>query len=619
MQARQSGACWIAVGMCVVILAMVSVERLSSAAIDPAPYLDTDTYSRMVRVVDLWTTGDWYDAGYDRIYPDGLESHWTRPLDAAIVALAVPLTWFMDDARALHWAGWFIAPLLSVLCVALFAWSLRPLMSGLATVFTALSLLFVLPVLASFLPGRPDHYPPLILLFGVVLWGLVRLFTTPSWRSGAIAVGVALPLVVWVNITGSLLTMMVPVALGVRWLVSGEDWARRNQWVGVAATVACLIALFVEHPPSSALTTVEFDRLSQFHLVLFLVIALFWTGVRAVERKWPTWSGHGVRRAASAIPLAVVGLVILLAAYPQVMAPDRGIAIDPLYEQARLIRISEYQPVIRPGDLESAGSALRAVAMNAGYILPFVMGVLGLLVLLIRADGAARWVWGTLAGLAAGYLLAMWPPVLAWMTLIMVILAPGVGVVVAAVFAAFANLRPAARIPLRVVATAGVMLGPIMVQSATQNAYGVRPIGAIQDCGFSALGDWLAEAVPAEPRLRIMAVADMGAELMYRTPHMVYAIPNHRRQRGFDMTWHVMSATTPDGARKAMQAADADLLIVCDTPAFRLRHPDIDEDETFRARLLSGAEPAWLTPMDPPESVPGVVRVYRVTLDGTGG
>jgi hypothetical protein len=599
--------------MCAGILALVSVERMVNATIEPAPFMDTDTYSRMVRVVDLWQTGDWYDATYDRILPDGLESHWTRPLDAAIVLLAVPLSWVMPDRLALHWAGWFIAPVFCLLTVAVLTCALRRVLSPPAVVFSGVGVLLAFPMFAVFTPTRPDHYPPLILVFAVMLWGLITLFSAPGWRRGAVAIGAALVLAIWVNISGAMLALAIPVALGVRWLVSGGDWARRNLWVAGAATVTCLIALFIERPPLNALTAVEFDRLSVAHLVLFAVIAAFWTGVEAVGRRYPGGAGHIPGRALHAAPLALVGVAALLLAFPQVLGPDHGIPIDPLYARTRLAWIGEYRPLVTAADFETVRTATLAVAAQAGYLMPAVLGTLGLLVLLVRGPAGVRWVWGILLALAVIYTALAWPPVAAWITMSTAVVLPGYGVVLGGAFAAFE------RAPMlwRVLSRAGVILvlglGPSVLQTWAPGQVDPEDAYAFNVCGFTPLGEWLAEAFPAtDPPMRVMTWADLGGELLYRTPHAVYALPNHRRQPGYDMIWRVMTAPDQRTAREEILSAAADILIVCESPNTATNFEQIGDSTGFRVRLLAGEVPDWLTPLETPESIPDTVRVFRV-------
>ncbi|MBB4287094.1 hypothetical protein [Roseospira goensis] len=613
--ARDATACWVAVALSAVIVGAVTVN---AAVVDGSAlpgFFGTDTYARMVRVVDLWQGGAWFEARYDRILPDGLVSHWTRPLDVLIILCALPFMPVMDAPAALHWGGFIVAPVLCVVAVGGLAFALRPLLGAVQTTFAALALLFIAPIIGVFVPGRPDHYPPLILAFVLILWGLVRLMTEARWRRGAVAVGLGLPLAIWVNISGVLLALAIPVVLGVRWLVSGDDWGRRNVWVAAAAVAGTIGALVIERPPLDAVTAVEFDRLSLWHLSVFVAVLAFWMALGAVERRRPGWTAGRVGRAAVAAPLAVVGLAALLALFPQVLGPDQGIPIDPLYERVRLVRIDEYQPLLSAADLASWGRALTAMAEKGAYFGAAALGLVGLALLLVRGPGPARWVWGTLIALAAVYMGLTWPPNAAWMPLVLAFLAPGYGVLVAGVFEALGALALPIRVPARVAATILVMFAPFGVQRLAA-ADAAEPGPNLKEvCAFTGVADWIAATMPAPPRLNIMAVADMGSELMYRTPHRVYAMPNHRLQPGFTTTWEVMTADDAATARGIATGAGVDLLVVCDTPGMDGFFTDADSATDFRSRLLAGERPDWLRPLELPARLGDALHVYRVVND----
>ena len=605
-------ACWGGALACAVILGALGVYRLQGDGGALPPYLDTDTYSRLVRVRDLWFGGGWYTSAFERIVPDGLVSHWTRPLDVLVIVCALPLMAFMDPLVALHWGGYLVSPVLCLVAATILACALRPLLNPHQVVFTALALVFVYPLLSVFLPGRPDHYPPLIVVAALIVMGLVLTFTRPGRRAGPLLLGAALPLAIWVNISGVLLALAVPVILGLRWLVSGAPWAGRNRAMALAATLACLVALTLERPPAEAFFTVEFDRLSIAHVAVFATILAFWSAVVAIESRRPSWSAGPIRRLPWTAGLAAVGVGVLLGLFPQLLTPDRGIPIDPLYAATRLVRISEYQPLIEPENLTSLGALLRRLAHEGLHSLPLVLSALGLLALLARPHSApgARWVWGSLLALALIYLAATWPPVPAWMTIILALLVPGYGALAGWAFAALSGLRLAVRVPARVGVTCLIMLAPVAVQTLARPEASQRT-SVLELCHFTALSRHLDRELPDTPRQNIMTMADMGAELMYRTPHAVYAIPNHRLQPGFTMTWRVMTADSAHQARRHLAQARADILIICEAEGLNLFRDD-DPARDFRTRVLNGEVPAWLTPLPLPEPLNDTLRVYRV-------
>lgn len=612
MNASRGFEYWGAVVFCAFIMILVTARMIGLSPHDLPSYIGTDTYSRMVRVRDLWAGGSWFNPVYDQVIPHGLLSHWTRPLDVLISVCALPFMLVMRQETALFWGGYVVAPGLGIVTAGLLAAALRRVLTPLQTAMTIVSLICVTPLLATFLPGRPDHYAALIPVLALIVWGLVLMATSPYGRHGATLVGIALPLAVWVNISGVLAALLFPVALGVRWLVAGGAWSQLNQRVAAVASATCLVILFVERPPLDTVSVVEFDRVSVWHLCVFLAIVLFWTGIRTVEQRWPAIDRGAVSRLVPAIPLALVGVGALLVAFPQVLAPDHGIAIDPLYVGVRLLRIEEYYPLIDAADFESAWTVLSAVATQTGYLLPLIISVVGMLILLVRGGPERRWVWGSLLVVAVTMLLVTWPPVAAWMPMILFFLLPGQGLIAAMAVSACPRARLLVRMPLRVALASAVLVGPFVVQAITHTADKEKNPNVLTHCSVDDLTRWLGATLPPAPPLNIMALADMGAALMYWTPHRVYAIPNHRLQPGFATRLEVISAPTDDDALARATDAQVDILVICDVAIDTdVRDPTLPRPP-FKTRLLQGDEPDWLTPLPTPDSVSDAVRVFRV-------
>jgi len=606
---------WLAVLFCAFVLAAMAGKLIAIAPFSLPDYLGTDTYARMVRVRDLWAGGPWFDPVYTRILPDGLVSHWTRPLDVLISLCALPFLPFMARETALFWGGYLVSPVLGVVTAVVLMLALRRMFTPLQTAMSVALLVCTVPILGTFFPGRPDHYSALLPVMGLILWGLVLLFTTEHWRRGALLVGICLPLALWVNMSGALVSLVVPVALGIRWLVSGGGWTRTNQWIGTAAAVTCLGVLFIERSPSTALTVVEFDRISVWHLCVFATIALFWTVLQRLEDRRPALTVGPMRRMVAALPFGVIGIGALLLAFPQVLGPHQGIPVDPLYARMRLAHIEEYLPLIDATSLESLSTFMTALGTSAASILPLILGIAGAAVLLVVGPSDRRWLWGSVLFVSLACTALTWPPVLAWMPMILLLLLPGYGALAAMVVEAPARLPRLARVPIRTALVLGVMVGPILVQVVSRTTQGPEDQNILEGCTFGALARWLDEALPPSPPLNIMAVADMGGELMYRTPHNVYAIANHRLQPGFATRWSVVSAPDAETARTRVAAADVDVLVLCS--AVRQMDPlnPSDPPAPFKASVLAGAVPPWLEPIPTPETISEAVRVFRVRLD----
>ena len=172
----------------------------------------------------------------------------------------------------------------------------------------------------------------------------------------------------------------------------------------------------IERGPGD-LFAVESDRLSIVHVLLFALIAGFWSiiawaeagaGRSAPAHATATTSRHPgpllsswlpTRQAMRRMLVALVGMaaiaVIMLLCFPDLRQGPLG-QVDPLYARIRLQNIIEIQPLVPPEWLTSGrvGEALGRLIRVVGIAL-FALPCLG--ILLVRRSGPAWRFWATVA------------------------------------------------------------------------------------------------------------------------------------------------------------------------------------------------------------------------------
>ena len=90
------------------------------------------------------------------------------------------------------------------------------------------------------------------------------------------------------------------------------------------------------------------------------------------------------------------------------------------------------------------------------------------------------------------------------------------------------------------------------------------PEQKIESAGRACPLDRLAAVLNRAPAPQtLLAYADYGAELLYRTPHSVLSIPNHRPQPGFAATWRILTATDEGAARAELTQFGVDRILLC--------------------------------------------------------
>ncbi len=119
----------------------------------------------------------------------------------------------------------------------------------------------------------------------------------------------------------------------------------------------------------------------------------------------------------------------------------------------------------------------------------------------------------------------------------------------------------------------------------------------------------------ASPK-RILAFPDYGPELLYRTPHSVFSIPNHRNQPGFRRGYRILSTNDFTESEALLRESETDLIVICPGRSReRYYSQDTDGRSLFQA-LSAGEYPDFLEPLVLPEALSRNFKVYAVKSEG---
>lgn len=591
---------------------------------------DPDAYMRLNRVLELHDGGAWFDSTFSRINPpDGHVQHWTRPLDALLLAGAWLLEPLLGFERALYLWGVLISPALLALAVIAVGWAAAPVLDREARLLACLVLLTQPIVLAYTSVGRPDHHS-LLLLLALILIGLTaRLAAAPGDRRAALLAGAIAAFSIWVSPEAIIFVAVSLATLGLFWLAGTPDLARANRAYLLVAAAVLAIALIIERGPGD-LFAVESDRLSIVHLVASMLIAGFWSAISWAEsaRLRPPGepaSATAPRRPGPFLPVpgaaseggavmrrllaALVGIAvvagIVLFCFPELRQGPLG-QVDPLYARIRLQNIVEIQPLMPAEWLTSGrfGEALHRLTKFLGIAL-FALPCLGML--LVRRSGPAWRFWATVA-LALLVFLPLAFYQVRWASYAEAFLvwpyAAGVAWLVSRPWAA-ANR---AGVPLRPFVILAALFWPALIAGALPQQE-VESAG--QACPLDRLAAVLNRAAPG-PRT-LLAYAGYGSELLYRTPHRVLSIPNHRPQPGFAATWRILTSTDERVARDELARFGVDWILLCPSATERaLFAVDAATGPTLYQHLADGEAPDWLRPVPLEEDLAAAARLFEV-------
>ena len=329
---------------------------------------DPDSWTRLLRVMDLWETGAWFAGPLPALGPaPGLSLHWTRPLDLLILApaglLRAALDLPMRDAVLL--AGAAVSPVLHATSALAACWAAAALWARLGPLVAGL-LVALHPVALGYGAfGRADHHM-LILLAGMLALGAALRAAAPARAGVAWGAGGAAAAGVWVSPEALLFAAPILAGFGGAWVAEGRPgWpghgmAAQGLRASLGFALVVALALVVEAPPAGWLTG-DYDNVSAQHLLMGLLAA----AVFALAR--PLRPGM-VRRGLAGLALAGAALAVLLALRPGALAGSLSGA-DAAAVALFLPLVAEMQPLA--GRLEVVaylGSALAApVALILGW------------------------------------------------------------------------------------------------------------------------------------------------------------------------------------------------------------------------------------------------------------
>jgi len=582
--------------------------------------VDPDGYMRLNRVIQLHDGGAWFDSRYGRINPpEGHVQHWTRPLDALLLAGGWLLEPMLGFRQGLYAWGVLISPVFLALSVLALAWAAEPVLDRDARLFACLVFLMQPTILAYSSVGRPDHHSALLLLFLIVLGLTFRVLIDPLDRRSAKLGGAVAALALWVSLESMTFISCSMTILGLFWLLGDSRLAVQCRNFSLTLTICLAGALAIERGPVEPFA-IETDRLSILHVVLFSLIYLFWLLAIRFERPESVRREPVARiavyiRRPFAIPdppspqsgsilgraiFAGAGLASIVLAM-LILFPEFGHGplgeVDPLYDELRLQRIVEIQPLIAPGLLafwrfgEIAGRVIQVLGI-ALVAVPF------LVLLLKTSKDPRRRVWATVTLTLALYLpLALYQ--VRWSGYVQALSVLPYSALVSWLLLCVAEHLPPSRLqlvrPLIIVVALfwPTGLGALLPQEEIEMASDACPLQPV-----SSFLDQIG------PPGTIVTLADHGPELLYRTRHHVLSIPNHRPQPGFAATYRALTTTYPQGAAAEFAGHGVDWLLLCPSAVESGYFADRSEEQpTLYRRLLDGMAPSWLHPIALPEGL----------------
>jgi hypothetical protein len=596
----------------IILILVIQVLLAANYDIFSGKLWGTDSYMWQNRVVQLHESGNWQNHNYTRLNPtDGHTQHWTRPFDAMLYLGAWLGTGLTDFATSLHVWGVIISPLFQIFALFALFRALTPILAP--PQFEVLGLLFIsqAAISAGFVIGRPDHQSLLYLLLIVTIGIIGRLLIGPCRNRLCLIAGLVSALAIWVSIESMILVSVNLLFLGILWLLVKEDFSRKLFYYTLSLFAGSILALLVDHE-SARIWEPVFDRLSIVHIVLFGLIFIFWAGMENSKRfkEW-TASWQGRLGCATIGAIIVTGAMALL--FPDFFAGPLD-AVDDLYRRAHLEKISEFQPVFSLAKLQNGDwwPQIQKFCFWLGIIIPVVPAMF---LVIKKTRGPERRFWAYIASCLLVFIpLAILQ--VRWSAYVVILSLPAYAWLVAALLEKIRQDLPSKlavilKVPVLVLCALWFIFPSEITASSESNENG----DAISICSIKNLAPILNDPTGlGDHALNLLAFVDFGPELLYRTGHTLYSMPNHRPQPGFTDSYMIMSAASDIEAKNIVEKRKVDLILICTGGAEKNFYINAANTDTLYTRLTRDNAPPWLDEITLPDEISNAFKLYRVQL-----
>ena len=581
------------------------VVHLVSALLGPinilnGELLDTDSYTRLNRVLFVHEQGHWNHSIYPRSNaPFGESIHWTKPLDLLLLAGGKFLALLMPFSTGLHVWGVVISPLLHVVAFLGILYLLRENLDRLGMIL--LSIVFLIqPILVSyFMIGRPDHHS---LLLAVFCWFLAGIYEWPPRNPNLkklIFIGGMGALGLWVSVE-----FLVPISLFLAvstlvWVWQGEETAVYISKVMTIMFLGATLFLFFERFADD-LFLIEYDKISLPHCVLMGLIAMVWLGINLVGSH-SRWSSSIGRRIVFIGILSVTTGIVQWSLFPGFFQGPL-VGMDATIRQLVWDNVAETQPLQISEAIMSLGIGI--------LVLPLLMIGMWQGQMMLGKHQGVLLIIGASMFIPLALYESRWTPYAS-----IILLIPYV------VYVRSALEWVGTRWPNRKGEAASLLFGLILlfwpvtagnVMALEESQRESSTIGG--NCPLFLLTEYLNGHISKDSQPKtILAFKDFGPELLYRTSHQVIATPMHRNVEGLRDMLAIMRARDPMTAESIVQHRNIDFILIClnaqeEAEVYRssLR------EEIFYDFLLKENIPEWLKGVMLPNTLAESFKLFEV-------
>lgn len=556
-----------------------------------------DDLMRLQQVRDLLSGQGWFTVDQSRLLtPEGGNMHWSRLPDLFIAGLILIFTPFLgpDAAEKLAVGVW---PLI-LLAAAFFFFSLALRRFGASRVGQVLGLVFFATSAAiyNFWPARIDHHGLVVVL---ALSGLAAVASPSLSARSGLVLAFSVTAMLSVALEGLPYVAGLIAIMGLFWIVRGHREGVRLATFGLGLIVFSSFFYVFDAPGFSARRWVC-DAYGTSHWAglnlgggLFVALGVFGGALS-------TWR----QRFLAGFVAGGFTLAVIIAVNPACLG-------DPYANVPDSVRFAWLSVV-------GEAKTLRLLLSDEPDRVVWVFGVLMMAVLatawMIRSAAADRRLVriGFAVLFALSILATIWQ--IRGQSFSHVFAAMAAGWLAGHLFERWRQHGGAG--PLLVFAAAAFALAPTSWETLSTRF--AKPLAYEDQTARHNLSCTRPDAYEAlatiRPEMRVHTPIILGAWVIARTPHAVFAGPYHRNIQGITAVTEIY-IDAPEAARAQLAALGATHLLYCRglnaTNRYELLWP-----EGFAAQLNRDELPDWLIAEDGLSETEGVVRLYRIVPAG---
>ena len=562
---------------------------------------DTDVYMWLNRVLQLHQTGEWFNhLNPDINPPNGHVQHWTRPFDSLLYIGAYFGSSIFGFDKALEYWSLLLGPLFHILTLAALFWAVIPLATEKSqSFFSILGLLYLGQafIMGNFYIGRADHQILLMFLFAMSIGFMVRLLTQHYQRRWTIWFGAAAALSLWVGMESLLMVVLVQITLGLRWLFGNQTSAIQLRDYFASLSLFSAIALLADRGVVNYFSHYA-DKISFSYVFSFCLVALFWMLIVAYVNNKKE-NQHGLIRRLS---YSLIGLVIVFALlstlFPGFFSSPLS-EVDELYRTIRLINISELRPLFSWVLFQSDEGVTHVARLIAAFGL-LIPAAFIFIPKACEANSKNVWFWRFIC---LGVLLFVFLGLRQnrWAVYGVMLLLPAYAIwterTVDYLTAKFYGVgQIVIKLSFIILCSVGFSMFWLTIKfQDVFNSVNARTKTQSEICDLRYVVDELNDFQNLGKNSKhVMTLTDLGPELMYRTNHKVYSIPNHRYQPGFTDSYTFFNTSDESTAYLIAKQRNIDLVLVCTLEVANEFYDDSTDEVTFYRRLTGNYTPDWL-------------------------